>query len=125
MVGMGKSLGGGPTRVALDLPEISPEITPLPHLRTGPDSAPLPRSQALSHGRCWGDGTGWRVSLWDTLGDSPQGDGWHPLPFPAKPMSCMSLTGVRLVIPAPRHEASRVACVFLVYMLSLLPRHSD
>jgi len=37
----------------------------------------------------------------------------------------LSLTGLRLVIPAPRQGASRVACVFLVYMLSPLPRHSD
>ena len=37
----------------------------------------------------------------------------------------LSLTGVRLVIPAPRQGASRVACVSLVYMLSPLPRHSD
>ena len=37
----------------------------------------------------------------------------------------LSLTGLRLVILSPRQGASRVACVFLVYMLSPLPRHSD
>ena len=36
----------------------------------------------------------------------------------------LSLTGFRLVILSPRQGASRVACVFLVYMLSPLPRHS-
>jgi len=39
--------------------------------------------------------------------------------------SGLSLAGVRLVIPAPRKRASRVACVSLVYMLSPLPRHSN
>jgi len=37
----------------------------------------------------------------------------------------LSLTGLRLVILSPRQGASRVACVFLVYMLSPLPRHRD
>jgi len=37
----------------------------------------------------------------------------------------LSVTGVRLVIPDLHLGASRVACAFLVYMPSPLPRHSD
>jgi hypothetical protein len=47
----------------------------------------------------------------------------RPLRHPRAPG--LSLTGVRLVILAPRLGASRVACVFLVCMLSRLPRRSD
>src|SRR5450759_2186659 len=48
---------------------------------------------------------------------------YEPLRHPKAPG--LSLAGVRLVIPAPRLGASRVACAFLVCMLSLLPRRSD
>ena len=48
---------------------------------------------------------------------------YGPLRHPKAPG--LSLTGVRLVILAPRHRASRVACAFLVCMLSPLPRSSD
>ena len=48
---------------------------------------------------------------------------YGPLRHPKAPG--LSLTGVRLVIPAPRQGASRVACVSLVYMPSPLPRRSD
>jgi hypothetical protein len=43
----------------------------------------------------------------------------------ATPSARPVLTGVRLVIPDHAIGASRVACAFLVYMLSPLPRHSD
>jgi hypothetical protein len=36
-----------------------------------------------------------------------------------------TLAGVRSIIRASRYGASRVACAFLVYMLSPLPRRSD
>jgi hypothetical protein len=49
-----------------------------------------------------------------TLRASPPPQGARPVPH-----------GRPVGDPAPRHGASRVACVFLVYMLSLLPRHSD
>src|SRR5450759_1466695 len=48
---------------------------------------------------------------------------YEPLRHPRAPG--LSLTGLRLVIPAPRLGASRVACAFLVCMLSPLPRRSD
>ena len=47
---------------------------------------------------------------------------YEPLRHPRAPG--LSLAGVQLVI-APRLGASRVACAFLVYMLSPLPRRSD
>jgi hypothetical protein len=46
-----------------------------------------------------------------------------PLRHPRAPGP--SLTGFRLVIPAPRLGASRVACAFLVCVLSPLPRRSN
>ena len=48
---------------------------------------------------------------------------YGPLRHPRAPG--LSLAGVRLIIPASRLGASRVACAFLVYMLSPLPRRSD
>jgi hypothetical protein len=47
---------------------------------------------------------------------------YEPLRHPKAPG--LSLTGIQLVI-APRHGASRVACVSLVYMLSPIPRCSN
>jgi len=46
----------------------------------------------------------------------------EPLRHPRAPG--LSVTGVRLIIPDPRLGASRVACAFLVYMPSPLPRRS-
>ena len=48
---------------------------------------------------------------------------YEPRRHPIAPR--LSLTGFRLVIPAPRQGVPRVACVFFVYMLSPLPRRSD
>ncbi len=47
---------------------------------------------------------------------------YEPLRHPTAPGA--SLAGLRLPIPGPRRGASRVACVFLVYMLPPLPRRS-
>jgi len=47
---------------------------------------------------------------------------YEPLRHPRAPG--LSVTGVRLIIPDPRCGASRVACAFLVYTPSPLPRRS-
>jgi len=64
LVGMAKSLG----HLASPMPLGLPEITPLPHLRTGPKSAPVAVSRTFSEWLCVGHGVASGVSLWGTLG---------------------------------------------------------
>ena len=58
-----------------------------------PESAPLAVCGKLAAWLCMGYGAAPGVSLWGTLGDTPQGDGWRRVPLPDIPARAHDLHG--------------------------------